>query len=159
MVEVSAPLGKYVRSGFFNFWTDCHVHIEVRPINDPIRARGFFPIAPRLLENHDGDGKDKIDEDQIPCEVVSAAPEYLLLKPQRQLFGLLGGYVGVRVLVGENAEGILDGGFPHYGIGGVLLLNAPNAKNGDTVQIGGLPIGQISVAVSGRDSSRQHCDD
>jgi hypothetical protein len=151
MVEVSSPLGKYVRSGFFNFWTDYHIHVEVRPNDDPIRAQGSFPVAPKLLGNHDEKGKEQIDPDQIPCEVVSVAPEYLLLRPPRPLFGSLGGYFGLRVLISEDIEGILDGGFPHYGIGGVLLSNAANVKAGDIVRIGDLSIGEVCGGVTSHD--------
>jgi hypothetical protein len=156
MVEVSSLLGKYVRSGFFNFWTDYHIHVEVRPSDDPIRARGSFPVAPKLLGNHDEKGKKQIDPRQIPCEVVSVAPEYLLLRPPHPLFGSLGGYTGLTVLVGEDIEGILDGGFPHYGIGGVLLSNINNVKAGDIVRIGDLSIGQVCGGTASHDSLGRH---
>jgi hypothetical protein len=67
------------------------------------------------------------------------------------LFGSLGGYFGLRVLISEDIEGILDGGFPHYGIGGVLLSNAANVKAGDIVRIGDLSIGEVCGGVTSHD--------
>jgi hypothetical protein len=149
-VDVSTPIGEYVRSGFFNFWTGYHIHVEVRPKDDPIRARGSFPVAPRLLEDHEDDGRETIDPDNIPCEVVSIAPEHLLLKPPCGMLGCSGGYVGLKVFAGDGGVGILDGGLPHYGVGGVLLSNADGVRAGSSVMMGDLQIGEILGAESGR---------
>jgi hypothetical protein len=155
-VEVSTPLGRYVRSGFFNFWTDHHMHVEVRPSDDPIRARGSFPIFPRLLGNYNAEESEDIDPNQIPCKVVSVSPEYLLLKPPRGMFCSLGGYVGTKVRVDDNTVGILDGGLPHYSFGGVLQANTTLAKTGSEVCLGGLPIGQVQEGTSTSNGPDQH---
>ena len=141
-VEVSTPLGRYVRSGFFNFWTDHHIHVEVRPSDDPIRARGSFPVSPKLLGNNNSQDSEDIDLNETPCEVVSAASEYLLLKPPRQMFYALGEYVGLKAKIGEDIVGILDGGFPHYCFGGILHSDAVMVKPGDDVRVGGLSVGE-----------------
>ena len=155
-VEVSAPLGRYVRSGFFNFWTDHHIHVEVRPSDDPIRARGSFPIFPRLLGNYNGEERGDIDPNQIPCEVVSVLPEYILLKPPRGMFCSVGGYIGTKVKVDGSTAGILDGGLPHYSFGGVLQAKTGTAKLGSDVCLGGLPIGQVQEGTSTSIGPEQH---
>jgi hypothetical protein len=155
-VDVSTPIGEYVRSGFFNFWTGYHIHVEVRPKDDPIRARGSFPVTPNLFEDHEDNGREEIDPSDISCEVVSVAPEYLLLKPPRGMLGSLGGYVGIKVFVGDGRMGILDGGFPHYGVGGLLMSSAVAVKASSSVMMGDLPIGEILDAESGRDSLWRH---
>jgi hypothetical protein len=33
-------MGRLVRSPFFNFWTDRHMHVEVRSPEDRLRAKG-----------------------------------------------------------------------------------------------------------------------
>jgi hypothetical protein len=126
----------------------------VRPTDDPIRARGSFPVAPRLLGEIEGEGSEPPDPNHIPCEVVSLASDFLLLKPPRNLFGLLGGYVGLRVQLNENTVGILDGGFPHYSYGGVLLSKALDTRS-NTICIGSFPVGQIHE-VSSCNSPKQH---
>ncbi len=149
-VEVSTLIGEYVRSGFFNFWTGHHIHVEVRPKDDPIRARGSFPVAPKLFEGNEDNGREEIDLGNIPCEVVSVAPKYLLMKPPCGMLGSLGGYVGIKVFGGDGRTGILDGGFPHYGVGGLLLSSAVDIKVGSSVMMGHLPIGEILDAESCR---------
>jgi hypothetical protein len=153
-VDVSTPLGTYVRSGFFSFWTDHHIHVEVRPSDDPIRARGSFPVTPRLLGNVSSGASEQSNPNHIPCEIVSVAPEFLLLKPPNEMFGRLGGYVGLRVQVNENTRGILDGGFPHYSYGGVLLSKAIDARI-KTVRMGDLSIGHIQGDVLSRNGPEQ----
>jgi hypothetical protein len=49
VVEVGKPLGILLRSGFFDFWTDPHIHVEVRSPSDPIRAMGGFMLE-RLIK-------------------------------------------------------------------------------------------------------------
>jgi hypothetical protein len=84
------------------------------------------------------------------------AAEYLLLKPPFGMLGSLGGYAGVKVFAGDGRMGILDGGFPHYGVGGLLMSSAVGVKVGSPVMMGDLPIGEILDAESGG-GSRWRC--
>jgi hypothetical protein len=143
-VDVSEPVGNYVRSGFFNFWTPNHIHVEIRPANDPIRASGSFPMVPKLLTNSKSFRSDKSDPGETRCEVISANPEFLLLRPLGSLFGLLGGHVGLAVLVDEQENAILDRGFPHYDRGEVLISDTLGVKPGNSVKIGDLSVGEIA---------------
>lgn len=45
-VSVGDYIGKLVRSGFFNFWTNKHLHIEVKRLENPLRAKGAYHIEP-----------------------------------------------------------------------------------------------------------------
>ena len=45
-VSVGSRLGKMVRSGFFNFWTERHIHVEVRSKKHLLRAKGSLPLTP-----------------------------------------------------------------------------------------------------------------
>ena len=79
-VRVGDYLGKIVWSPFYNFWTDRHMHVEVRPIADPLRARGGFEldVSPLLA-------KMRLESLQAsrgprPFKVDLVKSEYALLK-------------------------------------------------------------------------------
>jgi len=136
-VEVGATvtpgqnLGVLLRSGYFHFWTEPHIHVEVRKPSDPIRARGGFSIE-RLI---------KIDENEtlgnLKGTVVEVKPEYSLISLD-----------GVSKL-GMSAEagactGILDAGLPHYGFVGMHADDA--LSQGEPVKLCGKSLGKIVMA-------------
>ena len=94
-MEVGQDLGQLLRSGFFNFWTDPHLHVEVRPPSDPLRARGGFKL--RMLM--DIDGADPLEE--LRGTVTMVKPEYVLISLEK------GSDHGVTVDVGGET-GILE---------------------------------------------------
>jgi len=132
-VEVGQDLGRLLRSGFFNFWTDPHLHIEVRHPSDPLRARGGFRLQLMMNIDYTTPLKD------LCGTVTMVKPEYTLISLERSSIQ------GVTVDVGGKT-GILDGGLPHYGWVGVHMMEEPS--NGDAVNLCGKPIASIR-AVSG----------
>jgi hypothetical protein len=143
-VTVSEIIGEFVRSGFFSFWTPHHIHVEVRSPSDPIRARGAFPMVPMLPSTSSVNLHGEADLSDLECEVVTAKSGFLLLRPLSRIFALIGGFAGMAAIVGETKNAILDGGFPHYSRGGIVVETGSGLKIGDTVRIGSLLIGEIS---------------
>lgn len=45
-VDVGDELGCFIKNGFFTFWVDAALHLEVRSISDCVRARGGFELEP-----------------------------------------------------------------------------------------------------------------
>ena len=39
-INIGDPLGNTIRNGYFAYWSSPHLHLEVRPIEDAIRAQG-----------------------------------------------------------------------------------------------------------------------
>jgi hypothetical protein len=155
-VETLSPIGKYVWSGFFNFWTGNHLHVEVRLASDPIRARGSLPVAPALLGGDEDTAECEANPDNIPCEVVEASTESLLLKPTIPFATRLSGYVGLRVTVGKAVPGLLDGGFPHHGFGGIFIPRDAKVSIGELVRIGDLIIGETVRRLMSRGGLPHH---
>lgn len=128
-VKAGGKLGVYLRSGFFDFWTDPHVHVEIRNPNDAFRARGGYKIHRTL----------PIEGSLEPLErlsgiVVYCRPEYLLIALEgAKAYGLT---VDV-----EGEAGILEGGIPQYGFFGVHLNGSP--KPGGDVILCGRKIGTL----------------
>jgi hypothetical protein len=99
-VEVGEELGRLIRSGYFHFWTDPHIHIEVREPSDPLRVRGGHRLR-RLIKPRIRDPPEKLEG-----RITLIKPEYALLT----LDGLDG---GLTARVGDVPV-LLDGGIPHY---------------------------------------------
>jgi len=100
-ISVGEELGHLLRSGYFDFWTSPHIHIEVRRPTDPIRARGGYRFR-KLMEVEVGDPPE-----ELRGRVVEAKPEYILLRLRQHSRGGLAARVDGRPV-------ILDGGVPHY---------------------------------------------
>lgn len=129
MIEVGDQLGGILRSGFYDFWTDPHLHVEVRRKEDFIRARGGMPLRPRL-------GKVKLinaPRTDFKAKIVLRKPEYILLHGAP--LARVGPFTGLAASVGKEI-GVLDGGLPHYGWGAVM-----GARCKDEVFFGALKIG------------------
>ncbi|MGQ9722422.1 MAG: hypothetical protein ACUVXA_13995 [Candidatus Jordarchaeum sp.] len=134
-LEVGDCLGTLIRSGFFNFWTDPHIHLEIRNPGDPIRAKGSKPI--RLLSLK----RESCSEpnNSFKCKVINVRTDYTMVEPSRKVTIKIGKFYGFAIKI-NNEIGILDCGLPHYGFGGVLLENN-NFELGQKVYLGDLPIG------------------
>jgi len=102
-------IGHLVWSPFYGFWTDPHMHVEVRPIHDRLRARGGYPLDPTPVM------KRIRLEKQTPesLKVEQCSERYILLKPTIHsssfATGLILSYHGTLLT--------LEGGLPHYGHG------------------------------------------
>jgi hypothetical protein len=123
VVAVGEMLGRLLRSGYFDFWTSPHLHLEVRRASDPIRARGGY----RLKRTH----QPEIGEPQgeLRGTVSSVRPEYALINLQG----------GAAARVGDTPI-LLDGGIPHYRW---LGLHSSTPLTGGVVELCGRPIAVI----------------
>lgn len=136
-VSVGDELGLLTRSGFFDFWTDPHIHVEVRGNGNLIRARGSLPMNPLSSSDEVLGFRGDVFEG---LEVFSVKEDYVLLKARN--LSRIGGFWGVGCTVGEEA-GILDGGIPHYPCGGVYLPYPNSVKIGENVRLGETVIGKV----------------
>ena len=53
-------LGRTVTNGFFSYWTDPTIHVEIRKIGDFLRARGGLELKPCLEKKAKGRGSSKL---------------------------------------------------------------------------------------------------
>ena len=107
-VEVGDEIGIYLRTGHFDFWTDPHIHVEVRNPDNLVRAKGGYRLTPI------GEPGDPRIVEESTLEISKILENYVLVKPKRGLCRI-GGFWGLGCRVGET-HGILDGGIPHYGL-------------------------------------------
>jgi len=140
-VAVGEGLGSLVRAGFFALWVDNHLHVGFRrPDQGLYRASGSLPIDLALpVRPVPWDGEGVVVETGETYAVLDAPanPE-----PDR-------GFVGIAA----DGGGVLDGGLPHYGGGGLLGDDRESpvtvALNGDRVGVAtGRTVAWDDVAVA-----------
>ena len=124
-IAVGQSLGPLIRSGYFGYHTPLHVHVEVRPQNDPLRVRGGYTIDSLL------DLKDLKVTEEIVGIVTTSQKGYALIKLNRR---------SVVVADVGGVPGILDGGMPIYGWFGA---HAENPIKNRPVKLLGKTIGNI----------------
>ena len=129
-VKVGERLGLPLRTGFFDFWTDPHAHVEVRKKGDYLRPLGALSLRPLI-------GRVEKGGAVLEGEVISCRPEYCLVALAGT--GRVGALNGLAAASGGKAC-ILDGGFPHYGRGGVLADEIAGAD----VEVSRVKIGEIT---------------
>ena len=111
-LEPGDDLGFLLRSGFFDFWTDPHIHVEVRKPLDPLRARGGFKIERSIRIN----SAEPVRE--LSGTVIESKPEYSLVSLKDA------SNQGVTVEL-NGQTGLLDAGVPHYGWIGIHVNADP----------------------------------
>lgn len=142
-VDVGDKIGEYIRSFFFARWTDPHLHAELRPKEDAMRARGAFQL--NLCQPITEDRQYK--EFPLKAKLVKCSPNALFLEVNEEAFSkqkLAGLKVGIETKK-DNAlfMGILDAGIPYFGHGGIFTKDACKITPGDIVKLNGFSIGEI----------------
>jgi len=139
LLSVGDCLGPLIRSGFFNFWTSRHLHIEIRSHEEPLRAKGGYPMEPI----NSGQNILRRKAEGIPCMRVRYVNENYALVELEGGLSKLGNFWGLECMV-NNVSGILDCGIPHYCHGGVHTMDAAPAKVGDKIWLWGVTIGLVT---------------
>jgi hypothetical protein len=98
-LDIGDDLGYLLRSGYYGWGTSPHIHLEIRPPNDPLRARGGYYLNNLHFPN-------KKSKETLAGKITRIQPEYALIELNSSI-GLVG-YV-------NGKKGILDGGIPYYG--------------------------------------------
>ena len=75
-VDVGDPLGILIKNGYFYFWNEPPLHVEVREVGDYIRASNDNP----LLTKFSFSSSNFSMESNIKCRVVFCNEKYALLK-------------------------------------------------------------------------------
>ncbi len=133
-VAVGDSLGRLVRAGFFAPWVANHLHLGFRPPGaDPYRASGSLPLA---LD-------PELELDAVPWDgtgtVVAAGETYAVLEtPAHPAPGDAFAGLAATADAGDgngngngDDTGVLDGGLPHYGGGGLLGVGREDCESDD----------------------------
>jgi hypothetical protein len=126
-VTTGQTLGAMIRSGYFGYQTPLHAHVEVRPLDDPIRVRGGYPMNSLLdLDNL------KITE-ELKGTIAAARSGYAQIKLDERA-----PWVVVSI---DGKPAIIDGGIPIYGWFGA---HTKNTAKGATIKLLGKNVGTVT---------------
>jgi hypothetical protein len=142
-VDVGAPLGYFIRDGFFHPWTDPHMHIELRSRSDPIRVTGGYPLEPKISDTYYVDGELE-ESEAYSGRVVGLGERYALVELQAP-FTYLEPFFGLCGLLGTECC-LIDGGLPHYQWMG--LLHRKGGKLSSEARLLNTPIGRVQASKS-----------
>ncbi|MFW9878715.1 MAG: hypothetical protein ACFFG0_37020 [Candidatus Thorarchaeota archaeon] len=142
-VDIGDPLGETIRNGYFAYWSSPHLHLEIRPVNDAIRARGgkSFSLAfkyKNAMKNLTRNGKFH----NIPIEIDSIFPEFILARLPKRFYHSISPIYGIKVHI-NNRNCLLDGGIPHYKVGTVHSDKNHKFKKLNSIYLGTHKIGII----------------
>ncbi len=103
-IHVGDELGTLIKSPFFRPWSDKHIHIEIRPRHDVLRARNAYKL--KILGLGEPSGTSRIKN------ISKISENYVLVSATAVKCGIYHGF---------GVKGIIDGGFPHYKYGGAFF--------------------------------------
>jgi hypothetical protein len=144
-IEIGDIIGKTIRNGYFAYWSSPHLHLELRPNDDAIRARGgkafSLVVEPKKFTNKiESPGNEEFID--IPIEIDSIFEEFILVRFPKQFYYRLFPINGVKVQI-DRIYCILDGGIPHYKIGTILCNNIYKFGVPSLIYLGSHKIGTL----------------
>jgi len=145
-VSVGDKFAVLIRSGYYPFWVDPHIHVELRNPDNPLRAQGSYCLG--VLNASDV----KKHETKTPSEngilgvVTKVENRYAIVRPNPEHWVIVGIFSGLKVRVGKTI-GILDGGIPFMGYAGVVA--GEKLEVGTQVILNGTRIGEVTESLSG----------
>ena len=131
-INFGDELGIFIRSKFFDPWTDNHLHLELKKKEDPVRARGGHSLI-NFRKIRTPPGKIELD-----VRIESISNNYITASLSKKYFTKIGKFYGLKYKDSIICDGksqrdfpsilgkakdfsvIICGGLPHYGFGGML---------------------------------------
>jgi hypothetical protein len=135
-IKVGSKIGRFIRSGYFAFWNDPGMHIEVRRSPDDFKALGGVEITPLL------DGKSifhNANNESISGAVFKKNSRYTLMKCDQEVFGKIGNFYGLAAKI-NGSDCIIDGGLPFNEYVGVISNRA--LKTGENLTFCDIIVGK-----------------
>lgn len=130
-VRKGGVVGTTLRSGYYGGGTSPHLHVEIRRLDDPIRARGGYNLS--RIGNTLGRPVESLSG-----EVVHVQQEFALIRLNTSSIGIVGEAGG--------KPAFLDGGVPYYGWVGAHVHDPPH---GGTIRLLGHDIADITQVFEG----------
>lgn len=142
-IEVGDLLGETIRNGYFAYWSSPHLHLEIRSVNDAVRARGGINFSLALKEKHKNQAiREDVNTNRIPVTIHSIYPEMILASLPKNFYHRILPIYGVITKVGKK-ECILDGGIPHYKTGTIISPQGFTSDPSQSIFLGNIKIGSL----------------
>jgi len=144
-IEVGDEIGSTIKNGYFASWSSPHIHLEIRPRDDVIRARGgesfslLFDNTEKLNINNNGTQENY---KYIPLTIVSVFEEFILARLPEDLYHKINPFLGVKGKISDY-NCIIDGGIPLYKRGVILLDNNHHIESKSLRMINSAELGNL----------------
>ncbi len=145
-VNVGDKIAVLIHSGYYPFWVDPHIHVELRNPNDPVRASGSYNLEVLNIGSIEKCEEKAPNEGCIRGVVRKIEKRYVSVEPHPEHWVKIGLFSGLRVTAMKRS-GILDGGVPFMGYAGVIAGEKMDA--GSQVYLGGALIGDVTETLNG----------
>jgi len=142
-IRIGDPIGKTIRNGYFAYWSSPHLHLEIRPSNDAIRASGGRTFSLAFDKKKNKDYIEERNSEEIHMNVHSVFPEFYLAKFSETLYKFIDPIYGVKVRVNKE-DYILDGGIPHYKKGTIISQGSIEGKIKKSIYLVNQIIGRLN---------------
>jgi hypothetical protein len=142
-IEIGDPIGKTIRNGYFAYWSSPHLHLEIRPSNDAIRASGGRAFSLAFKKRKDKVSVEESKSEEIQMKIHSVFPEFFLGNFPKSLYKFINPIYGVKVRV-NLVDCILDGGIPHYKSGTIISHNSFKRDFLHSIYLGNHRIGKLN---------------
>ena len=146
VVNVGDTIGILSRSGYIPFWVDPHIHVELRNYKGPIRAGGAHQLEILNTKQSKTCISKSTPESDLAGTVAHVEARYAMIRLKEDNWENVGNFYGLKVRVGSSV-GVLDGGVPHMGYGGVLVNE--KVRKSDSVSLAGMKIGEVTEPSNG----------
>jgi len=146
VIQIGDTMGILNRSGHIPFWVDPHIHVELRNYKDPIRAGGAYQLEILNTKQSKTPISRSTPESNLAGIVTHIESRYAMIRPKEDNWENVGNFFGLKAHVGSSV-GVLDGGVPYMGYGGVLVNE--KVKKGDPVSLAGMKIGEVTKPLDG----------
>jgi len=121
-VDVGDILGHIVRSGYYDFWTDPHIHVEIRSkYKKLLIARGSEKIIPSIRKPFSFSAKTRLCQ-SLAGKITKVTSEYILLDIS-DYASVIKPFYGISIGT-SNSVVLLDAGIPYYQYGIIVHLGA-----------------------------------
>ncbi|MHA2036105.1 MAG: hypothetical protein ACW98X_06705 [Promethearchaeota archaeon] len=142
-IEIGDSLGTTIRNGYFAIWSSPHLHLEIRPSHNAIRASGGKPFSLAFKNKKSYSYKKNGKTQEIPIKITSVLPEFLLGNFSEDMYKKFDPIYGVKVSVNQS-EYILDGGIPHYKTGTIISSHKLERQVDKSIYLQGHKIGELN---------------
>ena len=139
-----------IHSGYYPFWVEPHIHVELRDPNNSLRALGSYRLAVLNESGNTGNRKPGVPKTRAEKAsigvVTKVEPRFATIQPSPEHWVTVGNFSGLLARVGKTI-GLLDGGVPFLGYG--ALVTNEKIDIGAQVCLNGIEIGEVNESLNG----------
>ena len=142
-IHLEDNIGRAIRSRYFNYWTGPHYHVEIQPRESFRRSSKSYPLK---LDYRFEPEQQKPTEKSVEFLVDSVTEDHIVGYARDLDYSSIGDLSGLAAVADNEVVGILDGGLPHYKIGGII--GTTDLKEGYHVNLLNSSVGTVQQAKS-----------